>query len=335
MTLAVPTGAVAAIRDPHVGIPLPADRVRRFEGRAMASPIALTVVLPVPDPRGAAAGRAWDAVVDEFAASDAAMSRFRDDSEITALNRTSLRGESMAVGRRLVIAAATCDRAHRVTGGRFDPRVIAQLDGWGYRGASLGGPVSSASVGAPGRIVQRVDHGRIRLAHPIDLGGIGKGLALRWAAARVERIGPDRFLLDAGGDLVARGRSPDGGPWMVGIEDPAGGEGPLAVVAAGDGAVATSSIRRLRWHVDGRTRHHLVDPATGEPADGGLLAVTVAGTDPAWAEVWSKSLFIGGRTGIAAEARARGLAAWWVTTDGELSMTPAARARTTWVAGEG
>jgi thiamine biosynthesis lipoprotein len=62
--------------------------------------------------------------------------------------------------------------------------------------------------------------------------------------------------------------------------------------------------------------------------------VTVAAPDPAWAEVWSKALFIAGRASIAAEARARGLAAWWFAPDGSLEMTPAARACTIWVAGE-
>ena len=310
------------------------DRGQRFEGRAMASPISLTVVPPALDADPGAGTWAWDAVVDEFAACDVAMSRFRDDSEVTGLDRASLRGEAVTVGRRLRIAIATCDRAHRVTSGRFDPRVLAQLDGWGYRGASLGRPASLASAGAPERIVERIGHTHLRLPHPVDLGGIGKGLAVRWAAARVERAGITRFLLDAGGDLVARGSAPDGGPWMVGIEDPAGGAAPLAVMAVEDGAVATSSIRRLRWRVDGRVRHHLVDPTTGEPAEGGLQAVTVAGPDPAWAEIWSKSLFIAGRARIGAEARARGFAAWWVNDDGALEMTPAARVRTTWVAGE-
>ena len=62
--------------------------------------------------------------------------------------------------------------------------------------------------------------------------------------------------------------------------------------------------------------------------------MTVLGPDPAWAEVWSKTLFVGGGRAIASEARARGLAAWWVTDAGDLEMTAAARARTAWVEGE-
>jgi thiamine biosynthesis lipoprotein len=305
----------------------------RFEGRAMASALSLAVIEDAPA-RRSLAERAWSAVRDEFEASEAAMSRFRDDSDITRLNNASSRGESMTTDRRLAIALHACDRANRVTDGRFDPRVIDRLEAWGYRGAPLWAAASPTALGAAMRIVERIDRSRVHVPHPIDLGGIGKGLALRWAAGRIERLGLQRYLLDAGGDIVVRGRGPDGDPWHIGIEDPGGGQDPLAVAALRAGAIATSSIRRLRWEVDGRIRHHLVDPATGEPADDGLVAVTVAASDPAWAEVWSKSLFIAGRERIAETARSRGLAAWWVDRDGGVEMTPAARVQTIWVAGE-
>ena len=264
------------------------------------------------------------------------MSRFRADSEITALNRASLEGTSLLVSRRLAVAVHAADRAHRLTGGRFDPRVIGLLDHWGYRGSPLGLVGGAGGVGSAERIVVRTDRAHARLPHPIDLGGIGKGLALRWARDRLERLAIGRYLLDAGGDLVAHGPSPDDGPWVVGIEDPRGDDGPRAVLTVKAGAVATSSIRRHHWvDGEGRERHHLVDPGTGEPAEGGLRSVTVAATDPAWAEVWSKALFVAGRAAIASLARGRGLAAWWVAHDGSLEMTPAGRARTVWVAGEG
>lgn len=297
----------------------------------MASPLALQVA----DAGEVDAAGGWREVVEEFVASDTAMSRFRADSEVTALNRAALTGASFEPTTRLRLAVHAADRAHRVTGGHFDPRVVGLLDGWGYRGTPLDIDAASDGVGSTARIVARVDCERILLPHPIDLGGIGKGLALRWASDRLARVGVGRYLLDAGGDIVARGPAPSGGPWSVGIEDPRGGDAPMAVMAIVDGAVATSSVKRLRWRDDrGRPRHHIVDPGTRHPADGGLSAVTVMGSDPAWAEVWSKALFVAGRARIAALGRARGLAAWWVATDGALEMTPAARARTTWVAGE-
>ena len=273
--------------------------------------------------------RAWDGVVASFETSEAAMSRFRETSELTAFNRVagrSVAGRPSPWLRRALVAS---DRAHRVTGGRFDPTVLADLERLGYPGAPL--PVLEART--PARVIERCGRDSLSLPRPVDLGGIGKGLALRWAAAGLVADGLTDFLLEAGGDLVASGTTVEGEAWYVGIEDPAGGDD-LAVIDATGSAVATSSIRVNRWVNDGRTVHHLIDPRTHEPADSGLLAVTVALGDPAWAEVWSKVLFLGGRDAIAAEARARGLAAWWVTHDGTLEMTPAARALTVWVAAE-
>ena len=172
----------------------------------------------------------------------------------------------------------------------------------------------------------------------IDLGGVGKGLAIRWASERaILRLPQDAgLLLDAGGDVVAAGQPPPGG-WSVGIEDPAAADPavaePLAVLALDGGAIATSSVRVRHWvGSDGRAVHHLLDPRTREPARTGLIAVTVVAPDPAWAEVWTKALFLAGREEIGAEARARGLAAWWVDAGGHLGMTPEARLRTAWAA---
>lgn len=278
---------------------------------------------------GGDAGEAWRDVVDEFERCEQAMSRFRESSELTALNRAAGSGLRTVVGRRLERAIVTADRARRVTGGRFDPRVLSDLDRLGYRGAPV-----PAVPGAGAPMVWRGAPGELHLDRPIDLGGIGKGLALRWTAARLDRRGLRSYLLEAGGDLFARGRGPDEAGWRIGIEDPTGKAGPLAVMSVVDLAVATSSVGVHAWTVDGRSVHHLVDPATGEPGGDGLLAVSVAAVDAAWAEVWSKSLFLAGRAGIGVDARARGVAAWWVGADRSLEMTPAARVRTIWVTDE-
>ena len=312
------------------------DPATEFSGRALGSALRLHVRLPdaTVDPaagRGAAAERAWARVREEFDAVDVALSRFREDSELTALNRRAGDGSVTVVSRRLRTALAAVHRAGRQTGGRFDARVLGALERIGERGASLA--VRPSRPGPPSEPGWKV---RVPEA-PLDMGGIGKGLALRWAAARAMEVLPPGagLLLEAGGDVVHAGAPPAGG-WMVGIEDPVAATGPdaepLVVVAVRDGALATSSIRVRNWiGPGGRPVHHLVDPRTGAPARTGLIAVTVAGADPAWSEVWTKALFLAGREGIADEARARGMAAWWVDDRGRLGMTPDARVRSAWV----
>jgi thiamine biosynthesis lipoprotein len=273
-------------------------------------------------------------VVAEFDAVDAALSRFRDDSELTMLNRLAGSNAVVAVSGRTRRALAAVDRAFRLTGRRFDAGVHGALERIGERGAPLDRPSASGPLHDPAE--------RRFLVHvppvPVDMGGIGKGLALRWASERAIAVLPagTGLLLEAGGDVVARG-TPPGDGWRIGVEDPValdvGASEPVVVVALPGGAVATSSVRVRNWTgPDGQPVHHLLDPRTGEPARGGLIAVTVAAADPAWAEVWTKALFLDGRDGIAADARARGMAAWWVDDRGMLGMTAEARVRTIWAA---
>lgn len=315
------------------------DALARREGRALASPLRLTVAAGAEP---ATIDLAWHAVEVEFAAVDLAMSRYRDDSEITQLHRARVLPDP---SRRLVAALSAADRASRVTGGRFDARVVVDLERLGSVGVPQAWDPSSrppnpvpVEDGATAHRFLRRDgrRGGITLLAPVDLGGIGKGLALRWAARRAASIlGGTGFLLEAGGDIASHGLFGEA-RWSIGIEDPRGDPEPVAVcVLDPDQAIATSSVRIGRWlDPAGRPVHHLIDPATGAPGGAGLAAVTVAFPDPAWAEVWSKALFLEGSAGIAAAARRRGLSAWWVDEEGELSMTPAARQQTSWVRSE-
>ena len=326
-----------------MGPPAPpaADGPGRRSGRSLGSPLRL-VVAPGADSR--VIDQAWAAIGEVFADVDRAMSRFSETSEISRLHRA--RGPVAGVSRELVRALVAADRARRVTNGRFDARVVCDLERLGapgvpvdWRGGSAEGSIPRAGDGRDARsALVEVDRrtGAVALNAPVDLGGIGKGLALRWAADdAAEHLGAVGFLLEAGGDIIARG-SAGTTPWRVAIEDPLGGTDPVATCVLEDGAaIATSSVRIARWRdASGRPVHHLIDPATGDPGGHGLAAVTVAWRDPAWAEVWSKALFLEGAEGIAAVARRRDLAAWWIGSSGELSMTPAARQRTTWVRAE-
>ena len=262
------------------------------------------------------------------------------------------RGASLAPDRQ----APSIRASSAISSGSATRAPVASGPDTGGRGCA-GGTQGQRSATAAGCAASR-GSGPLAIAAPIDLGGIGKGLALRWGfeilLAALPEIASDAHtagnavaadgaadapphagaLLEAGGDLVARGAAPQPGPWLVGIEMP-GADDEIAVLAVDGGAVCTSSIAVHAWTAaDGRAVHHLVDPRTGEPGGDGLLSVTVAGPDPAWAEVWSKTLFLEGAGGIGPRARSLGLAAWWIRDDGRLEMTPAARPRTVWLAGE-
>lgn len=318
--------------------------------RAMATDVTLTVVAPAE-----VAGPALERAGAVFTRVEASCTRFRADSPLMLANASGL--EWHVVPPECFDAVSTAWWGYRQTGGLFDPRVLDPLVELGYdrtlpfteiatdvtTGIAAPHLVASLLPAATGRLPARpwrpaFDAARqaVRLGeHRVDLGGIGKGLAVRRAADELATVGAP-FLVEAGGDLAVGGDGPDGRGWLVGVEDPAsgpdGGADPIAVLRLADRSCATSSVRVRRWQFDGRPVHHLIDPRTGRSSTTGLHAVTVVGADAATAEVWSKALFVLGRDAIADTCRARGLAALWVGDDGAVGLSDALRPYLVWQA---
>jgi thiamine biosynthesis lipoprotein len=267
---------------------------------------------------------AWAEVERIFATVERTLTRFDASSALSRLNRAAGSDEWQRLPAILAQALLIAHRAGTMTNGLFDARIIGALEAAGeHAGVSL--PPSPINLQPGDEWLSLERHPlRARLVTPIDLGGIGKGLALRWAAAAVRRRGIERFLIEAGGDLVAGAPPPGERAWTVAIEQP-GAADPAALIDIRDGAVATSSVAVRRWiWPNGEPAHHLIDPRTGRPADTGVTSVTVAAADPAWAEVWTKAAFIGGLEVVA------GRAAWAVAANGTLEMTEAATHLTKW-----
>lgn len=303
--------------------------ISSFSGRSMGS----RLVLQVAGGSAADAEVAWVRASMEMAATEAALSRFREDSALTRLNAAVGSAAPSVVDRRLRRMLALAHRAQRLTGGRFDPRTLEVMEALGERAGVRYTAPAAPPLSCDTTWLRRAGREQLWIDAPIDSGGLGKGLGLRWALDAARRAAPraSGLLLDAGGDVVTDGRPRDADAWQIGIEDPSGSGEPLAVVAIRGGALATSSTAVRSWRApDGSLAHHLIDPRTWRPADGGLRAVTVAHADPAWAEIWSKALFVGGARSLGPEARARGMAAWWIEEDESLHLTPAAAAMTIW-----
>jgi thiamine biosynthesis lipoprotein len=261
---------------------------------------------------------------------DETCTRFDDASPLMLLNRSPQRWHK--VPPSLFRAIEEAKRAYDVTHGRFDPRVLRRLIALGYdRTLPFDGGEVRLDRATSERETVRLGPWRPRLRYgsgevllgddPIDLGGIGKGLAVRWSSELLKAVSPD-FLVEAGGDCYCAGLAEDGGPWRIGVEDPADTSEPICVLSLQDRAVTTSSIRLRHWAAAGRRVHHLIDPETGQPGGRGLVAVTVVGDDPARAEVWSKALFISGRAEIAAIAERRSIPALWIDEQGSLTTSP-------------
>jgi thiamine biosynthesis lipoprotein len=286
----------------------------------MASDITVTAV----GGDAATLHAAIDQAFAVFADVEQQCTRFDPSSALMRANASC--SEWVRVPDRCFAALEAAASAYDRTLGRFDPRVHDDLRRLGYT-RSLAFETTRVDVETDTDVTRRAElppwtpqfdspAGRVHLGGArVDLGGIGKGLAIRWAVEALRAFTPD-FLIDAGGDCFAAGRAPDGDLWRIGVEDPHGGEEPIAVLAVSDRAVATSSTRIRQWTAGKVPVHHLIDPRTGLPGGAGLAAVTVVSADPAEAEVDTKSLFLEGRAGIGALTAAKNVAACWVAEDG-------------------
>ncbi len=242
-------------------------------------------------------------------------SRFIADSDISCLNRAP--GTARPVGADTLLLVDRALQASRVTRGWFDPTLLRELVSAGYdrtfreMDATEIGPLvlvvdrrrpASAAVTVHDWVARasrvELDRGAGTVCLPPDVefdpGGIGKGLAADLVTRAAVEGGASAVLVDLGGDIATAGQAPEGG-WLIDIEDPFDRASTVASVRVPWGAVATSSRARRRWLVaDGRERHHLIDPNTGEPGTSEVAAATVIGAECWLAESVAKAAVLAG-----------------------------------------
>jgi FAD:protein FMN transferase len=326
-------GTTIMLTPPGVpGAGAPGLRTRHdVEVKAMGGRVHLVVLGDVDGPcRGPALVDLVDRGAARFADLEARWSRFRPDSEISRLNAAHGAAQLVSPSTYALIERAVA--AWRMTGGRFDPTVLPALLQLGYDRSheDLAAPppagwraVDVAPVPrcpAPGgRAVGLVPAiGAVRLAPgtALDPGAIGRGFAADLVAAELMGAGADGVLVNVDGDVRVSGRGPADGAWLVAIEDARRPGHELARLALADGAVATSSARRRCWGRAGQAVHHVVDPRTGRPVDGGLASVTVLAGDAWMAEALSTAALVEGADTAAAFLAERHATALLVHVDG-------------------
>lgn len=250
-----------------------------------------------------------------------AASRFRDDSEIRTLSPGA--DGTVEVSPMLADLLAEALRAARTSGGAVDPTVGAALADLGYdrdiRLVESGGSLVARVRRVPGW--HRLHLAGRRLTLPagieLDLGATAKAAAADRAAALVaERMGVG-VLVSLGGDIATAGPAPLD-DWQVRVQD-TDADRPAQISLPAGGAVATSSTVRRTWHRGGEMLHHIVDPATGHPAEAVWRHVTVVAGTCAVANTAATATIVKGRGGLAWLA-ARGLPARLVDSAGEVHL---------------
>jgi FAD:protein FMN transferase len=276
---------------------------------AMGCQVRLLIAEPLPgSPPAEEAAEAGRRFISEF---DAALSRFRPESELSALNADPREQVPASLLLRRAVRAGlwAADR----TGGLVDPTLLGAIVSAGYaesRAKVDPVPLADALALAPERRPARPrEHGEWRLIEVddeagvirrppgvgFDTGGSGKGLAADLLAERLR--GYSRFVVDCGGDVRVGGFAAQLDPFAVHARHPIDDE-PAAIIDVSTGGIASSGVDTRVWRrEDGSFAHHLLDPSTGEPAWTGLVGVTALGRDALEAETLSKAALLSGPEG--------------------------------------
>ena len=212
-------------------------------------------------------------------------------------------GEAITVDRAIIDLLLDCKRYHALTDGRVNAAMGSVLYLWhearedglnDFANARLpdGDALAEAAKHTSWEnVVIDEENSTVTITDPalrLDVGAIAKG----WSVQRVAETAPEGLLISVGGNVCATGPKDESGtPWVVGVQDPDGGENYLHTLYLTKGSMVTSGDYQRAYMVDGEMYHHIIDPDTLYP---GKLwrAVTVVCPDSGLADALSTALFL-------------------------------------------
>lgn len=275
-------------------------------------------------------------ILDELETVDAAMSTWREDSELSVFNEAPL-GEWQPLSDELIEVLAIGQAVAEASDGAFDMTIGSLVNLWSFGPEARPREVPDeatlaarlAEIGPDSLEVdaQSLQARRLRDV-TVDLSAVAKGHATDRVAAYLTQQALDHYLVNLGGEVkVAGHRDAQSAPWRIGIEFPRDGpQEARHVLPLEDIAVATSGDYRNYFEHDGQRYSHTLDPRTGRPIDHRLASVTVIHPSDAWADAWATALLVLGEEEGMVLARARSLAVLMLVRQGEGWMSLASLA---------
>lgn len=264
-------------------------------------------------PRGTAAEKATltreeanllacaEAALDEITFHHRSFNLFRHDSFLSFLN-TSAADRPVRVDPEFFALLETCREIFDASGGAFDITVGPLMECWGFRDGDGKLPdaatldAAHAHVGLDHMILDRENFtvSFDRAGTQLDLGGVAKGFALDRAAEILrDECVPAAIIHGGTSTVVAFGAPPESASWKVGIADPTRDGALLAAAYLSESALSVSARHGRCFEAGGVLKGHLIDPSSGQPAEGALLAAVVA-KQATLADAWSTALVAAG-----------------------------------------
>lgn len=229
-----------------------------------------------------------------FAAMIASMSPWEPSSLISQYNRLPPGGRIALDAAFAEVMALALEIAH-ASGGAFDPCLGGEVmrRGFGPVGIGSGKKGRAGGAGVWGQLLKDAGHLYQPGGVTLDVSAIAKGYAVGQMATALEWLGVTQYLVEIGGEFVARGLKPDRSPWWVDLENPCPGEPPWRVALVGQ-ALATSGDYRQQIVRDGHKLSHIVPLLARDCTFGDLASVTVIHESCALADAWATAIFAAG-----------------------------------------
>ncbi|RBI66792.1 FAD:protein FMN transferase [Vreelandella sulfidaeris] len=297
----------------------------RFEGNIFATFYQVTIMDPLTQGESL---ELKEGFLAELESVDQAMSTYRDDSELIAFNEAPLE-EWQPLSNELIEVLAISQTVAEASHGAFDITVGDLVNLWSFGPGARPEEVPSdddlaqqlAQVGFDAVEVdtQNMQARRTRDVF-VDLSGVAKGHATDRVAAYLDQQGLEHYLVNLGGDLIARGlRDEDEQtPWRIGIEVPEDGQQRAQhIIPLESMSVATSGDYRNYFEVEGERFSHTIDPRTGRPVTHQVASVSVFHPSNAWADAWATALLVVGEQDAMQMAIENNLKALFLVREGE------------------
>ena len=230
---------------------------------------------------------------------DNSLSPFNKSSVITAINNNT----STKADKYLTEVFTLAQTVNKETDGAFDITVAPLVNAWGFgfrNGTRPTDTQTDSLLAIVGQEKVTLKDGEIIKSDPrimLDCSAIAKGFGVDKVAEFLAGKGIENFLVEIGGEILARGKNSRGTEWNIGVTKPVDDSLSInqenqTVLQITDKAMATSGNYRNFYYEGGKKYAHTINPHTGKPAQSDILSATVIAQTCAVADAYATAFMV-------------------------------------------
>lgn len=271
-------------------------------------------------------GRDFDSIFKEI---ESALSLWDENSIISRVNRNDT---AVVLNQIFIDNFNYAIKAAELSDGYFDPTVGPLVSAWGFHfkeGIEMTPEIVDSIRYLVGYRKVKIENDKVVKQNPnmtLDFNAVAQGYTTDMVGSFLASQGVDNFLVDVGGEILARGNKPNGALWSVGIEKPAEDKNDerivQEIVELKDKSIVTSGNYRKYVERNGKRYSHSIDPNTGYPAANNMLSATIICDDTAWADcLASICMLVGMEKAKEILATQKGVKAFFIYEEDNMTKT--------------